>query len=612
MDNFRALNILLKHHKVELNELYLNDDSKLIKDALKICEFKDTKSARMAVLKRIVDLKEEGIVNEMRTLNFKPKLQREIKAKMYDFVSEFYISEFKNILQRAKNLGLLRPFTYEVLRSAHKIGCELSKIQPKWQELVIDTNSKYFKKHFESMAKAQEFISQNKLYQTNPDKSRADRVYGAVCLDGKKAHLKPYALCFKHEFKALNECFEECIERLRRHEQNESDRAYTKYFKALRDAFNERENKRVIHAWQEAERAWMECRGDVQIGHLLEYYEDAYTHAVALEWDVRLKDSDYQIDENAFKANIKDTFEQIYASVNASGANEYSEQMRSLVHSNIDKTQLYISNPLFYYAADFNGLFSAQVVPNDEIVSKQYGKKIFAFVDFIHKATKARPFSKLSAEIFDINFLDYEREILFKKPHIWKKVYEISTIGHEFGHILFIGSDTESAMNAGGEFKFIEEYKATTGGLVNFFLHEIDAFCLSVFGDAIRRAVSLIAWQKIDEVRAYYCEGLIHLSLLFACGALDFKDNKLSLNFDLEHYEKFKQATLQNYIDLCAHYNAKRDASEFLARFASFDGQVYLPNDKKVRAFVKYYYEMYEKLANEVDLDTWQKWVAQE
>ena len=91
-----------------------------------------------------------------------------------------------------------------------------------------------------------------------------------------------------------------------------------------------------------------------------------------------------------------------------------------------------------------------------------------------------------------------------------------------------------------------------------------------------------------------------------------FKDNKLSLNFDLEHYEKFKQATLQNYIDLCAHYNAKRDASEFLARFASFDGQVYLPNDKKVRAFVKYYYEMYEKLANEVDLDTWQKWVAQE
>lgn len=612
MDNFRALNILLKHHKVELNELYLNDDSKLIKDALKICEFKDSKSARMAVLKRIVDLKEEGIVNEMRALDFSSKKQRQIKAKMYDFVSEFYINEFKNILQRAKNLGLLRPYTYELLRSAHKIGCELSKIQPKWQKLVIDENSKYFKKNFESMAKVQEFISQNKLYQTNADKSRADRVYGAVCLDGKKAHLQPYALCFKHEFKALNECFEECIERLRRHEQNESDRAYTKYFKALRDAFNERENKRVIHAWQEAERAWMECRGDVQIGHLLEYYEDAYTHAVALEWDVRLKDSDYQIDENAFKANIKDTFEQIYASVNASGANEYSEQMRSLVHSNIDKTQLYISNPLFYYAADFNGLFSAQVVPNDEIVSKQYGKKIFAFVDFIHKATKARPFSKLSAEIFDINFLDYEREILFKKPHIWKKVYEISTIGHEFGHILFIGSDTESAMNAGGEFKFIEEYKATTGGLVNFFLHEIDAFCLSVFGDAIRRAVSLIAWQKIDEVRAYYCEGLIHLSLLFACDALDFKDNKLSLNFDLEHYEKFKQATLQNYIDLCTHYNAKRDASEFLARFASFDGQVYLPNDKKVRAFVKYYYEMYEKLANQVDLGTWQKWVAQE
>ena len=145
MDNFRALNILLKHHKVELNELYLDDESKLIKNALKICEFKDSKSARMAVLKRIVDLKEEGLINQMRTLGYSPKKQRHIKAKMYDFVSEFYISEFKNILARARNLGLLRNFTYELLRGVHKIGIELSKIQPKWQELVVDKNQKYFK-----------------------------------------------------------------------------------------------------------------------------------------------------------------------------------------------------------------------------------------------------------------------------------------------------------------------------------------------------------------------------------------------------------------------------------------------------------------------------------
>ena len=154
MDNFRALNILLKHHRVELNELYLDDCSKLVKKALKICEFKDSKSARMAVLKRIVDLKEEGISNQMRALNFSPKKQRQIKARMYEFVSEFYINEFKNILARAKNLGLLRNYTYELLRGVHKIGIELSKIQIKWQELVIEQNQKYFKKNFSSKKKA--------------------------------------------------------------------------------------------------------------------------------------------------------------------------------------------------------------------------------------------------------------------------------------------------------------------------------------------------------------------------------------------------------------------------------------------------------------------------
>ncbi len=50
---------------------------------------------------------------------------------------------------------------------------------------------------------------------------------------------------------------------------------------------------------------------------------------------------------------------------------------------------------------------------------------------------------------------------------IWKRVYEVSTIGHEFGHIfllLMIPKNNESEWF----FKNIEEYKATTGGLIIF------------------------------------------------------------------------------------------------------------------------------------------------
>jgi hypothetical protein len=39
----------------------------------------------------------------------------------------------------------------------------------------------------------------------------------------------------------------------------------------------------------------------------------------------------------------------------------------------------------------------------------------------------------------------------------------VSTTGHEFGHTLWLDSDTEMRMNGTGNFKNVEEWKATTG-----------------------------------------------------------------------------------------------------------------------------------------------------
>ena len=61
----------------------------------------------------------------------------------------------------------------------------------------------------------------------------------------------------------------------------------------------------------------------------------------------------------------------------------------------IDRTQLYIGQPMLYYGAEFNGLFSAQVVPNDEKVSTELGKKIFAYADFVMESKKSKPVMKL-------------------------------------------------------------------------------------------------------------------------------------------------------------------------------------------------------------------------
>lgn len=600
---YKKLNEISKSFKNELNSLYKDMDNPIILNGLKIANLIPTNTTKLAMVSRIVDLKFQGIENELKRLNLSKEQIKNININLYDYVSEFYINAFDSMLKQVNDENLLDEFEMELLWSVHRIGIAITKMQKIWQHHIIDEINEEFESKFSTIAQAMKFISQNGLYQIDSDGLRCDRVYGAVIKSNDGYKMVPYMVAFKEECSAVVEEFENSIKILKPLSKTSQDSAYISYLEALKIAFKESDNNLVVARWQDAERVWMQTRGAIQIGHPLEYYEDAYTHAVALEWDIRLS-GDGGVNEQGLKDSIKDSFNQIYSKTGVKNPN-----MAALVHSNIDKTQLYISTPMLYYGAEFNGLFSAQVVPNDEKVSGECGKKIFAFVDFVYQSSKAKPFMKLASEIFDKQFLDYGREILFKNEKIWKQVYEISTIGHEFGHILFMDSDSENIMNTGGEFKFIEEYKATTGGLVNFFLHEIEELKMPVFAELIKRSVGLIAWQKVAETRAYYCEGLIHLDLLFKAGVLSFNGVKLSVKFDIQSYEAFKVLVMQNYINLATHYAKKLNASEFLAIFAKFDGEVYLPTDSIVAEFVKYYYSRYEAIGNEIDdSNEWQKW----
>jgi len=176
----------------------------------------------------------------------------------------------------------------------------------------------------------------------------------------------------------------------------------------------------------------------------------------------------------------------------------------------VDGTQLYIGQPILYYAAEFNGLFSAQVVPNDEQVSAELGKKIFAYADFVMESKKSKPIMKLSVETMGKAFVEKQKTLVDNDPKLWQELYDISTVGHEYGHILWIDSDTETKMNSTGQFKNIEEFKATSGGLMAFFHNEKEELKNHIVDDLVSRAVGLMAWREVGEVLPYYCEGLIH------------------------------------------------------------------------------------------------------
>ena len=347
----------------------------------------------------------------------------------------------------------------------------------------------------------------------------------------------------------------------------------------------------------------MKISTPIQIGHPLEYYEDHFRKAVALEWDIRLTNPKIQ-NNNERVSKIKNMFKNIFENLEKTEHKSiYDFSLKSL-----DKVQLYLGRPALFFAAEFNGLFSAQVVPNDEIVSKEYGKKIFAFSDEILQGQRAKPFLKLSKEIFGQEFLSKERSFLFntKNDSKWHQVYDITTIGHEFGHILWCDDETETVMNKTANFKNIEEFKATTGGLVSFFTDvdsnekELEEYVIS---DTIKRAVGLIGWMEVDEVQPYYCEGMIHLFGLFETKVLswDIENKKLSIDTSTQTIESLKQWYVKTYSKLALHYLEKKDASVFLEDYAIKKNNKFTSSNETIDNFIQYYFKRYQDIGQELD-----------
>jgi hypothetical protein len=135
------------------------------------------------------------------------------------------------------------------------------------------------------------------------------------------------------------------------------------YLQAILDAFAEKVPAKTYKKWQKVDELWMKIADDIQISHPLEFYEDKYRKAVAPEWDLRICLNLFQ---SKVEKNIWNLFENY--KVKFSGYDKIFEN----VANNLSKVQLYISEPVLYFGSELEGLFSAQVVPNDEEVSAKY------------------------------------------------------------------------------------------------------------------------------------------------------------------------------------------------------------------------------------------------
>jgi hypothetical protein len=579
------------------NETDHNDVQELLNTFFIHLNIEQTKEAQMAALTRMVSLREDALEQVLEKQGF---TQEEIITKKelaYRFVSTMHLKRHEELIAYIETQGLLTPFYRALISGIHHVGVRLTEWQSEWTQHIIYGVNRELKEHYSDDAKVMAFLEENELLDKDRQGEVADRCYSALVKNQHGNYQSvAYIDAFPNATKAVILALEELVEKLSMFEDEvfHQKQEWLLYFNTLKSAFKESDTKQLIERWAEVDRVWMQIKTPLQIGHPLEYYEDHYRKAVALEWDLRIVNPTLQEGSDT-KESIKQ-----FAYKMAEGFGEKAVQVIENNLTQVDRTQLYIGQPVLYYAAEFNGLFSAQVVPNDEQVSSELGKKIFAYADFVLESKKAKPIMRLSVESMGKAFIQKQRSVMEEHPALWHKIYDISTIGHEYGHILWIDAHTESVMNKSGQFKNIEEFKATTGGLMAFFdadkSEEKSPLKEHIINDVVSRAVGLMAWREVGEVLPYYCEGLIHLALLFSSGVMRYENEVV---IDYSRYEVMKEYYQKAYQNLAQHYLAKKDAFEYLQQYVTLEGEHYLPANITVKAFVEYYYKRYKEIGQE-------------
>jgi len=568
----------------------------VVEEFLKALKLPYNEETLMATLTRLINLREDALEQVLKRMRFSDEEIIEKKEIAYKFVRDFYLIRYEYFIAWIEVENLLTPFYQVLIEGVHNIGEVMSKWQISWTAKIINGVNRELLREFNGDQEAIFWMLQEKcLLDLAPTGLVGDRCYSVLEKDERGEYRSvAYSNAFKEEVGELVSVIEDCIENLSLEEDEVfgQKEAWIKYFVALKKAFSATEPKKLIGYWANVDREWMKIKTPLQIGHPLEYYEDHFRKAVALEWDLRIVNPKLQK-----SSNIKEQIKEFVVEFSKNLDHIRVDIVVSKSIEAIDKTQLYIGRPMLFYGAEFNGLFSAQVVPNDEVVSAEFGKKIFAYADFVLESMRAKPIMQIGVEFFGLDFIHKRRELLEKRANIWHRVYEISTIGHEFGHILWIDDDTETIMNDSGAFKNIEEFKATAGGLVSFFYHEDRSLTHYIIDELVSRAVSLIAWQEVGEVLPYYCEALIHLELLFKSNLISYRDK---IEIDYTKYEHLKELYIKTYQELAKHYLEKEDALLFLERYLQREDGIYLPRSKEVREFVIKYYNRYKEIGQKV------------
>ncbi|EAH7728345.1 hypothetical protein MBY49_001120, partial [Campylobacter jejuni] len=162
MNNFKEIAKLVRKYKERNNALYefldKEDVGEYFRSLISLSELKQDKTTMLAILRRLIDLKEENLVQEWKKNNFKEDKIIELKHKFYEEVRKFYEKEHQNLINEIKEKKLLNNFYQSLIQGVHNIGLIMNIFEISWTKEIIEKNNKILSTQFPNLDDAMEFL----------------------------------------------------------------------------------------------------------------------------------------------------------------------------------------------------------------------------------------------------------------------------------------------------------------------------------------------------------------------------------------------------------------------------------------------------------------------
>jgi len=602
LDNISKIHDIFNTHEAHYNSLseWINKqwEQRNILDAfLDALWLEKNNETYYAAAARIGDKKFEPLDIYLEKLWLNQEKRDEIFESSYNYVRSYYEHLQWEMIGEIEAQSLLPEFYLKIFQHIHKLWILHSKLFLKWnKKLLFETNRNLEERFDNDQDAINTYIEENNLMDLGHRGESADRTYSVLIAQWDWYISKSYGEIFPEEVGAIIVAYGNLIVDLENLEDDVFDRKnqYIEYFKALQDAWKQQDVNQLVHKWSEVDIKWMAIDTPVQPWHPIEYYEDKYRRAVSIEFDMRL------VDPSLFTSQVAADIENMYEGMYDEIGRENFPESYEFSKNNQKQVQLYIGAPVLAYGSFLCGAYSAQVVPNDDTVSKVHGKKIFAFPKYVMLSQRAAPKMKLDSIMISEKILEKYREFLNGTEENYYNIYDIETIGHEFGHTLWLTPGSEIQMWKTGLLKNIEEFKATAGWLVAHFIKGPSSLDKDIVVTHLMRSIKIMRYREVEDILPYYCECLIHLHIFFESWIISYENGKIELYLNEQNLVALREMYIWVYTQEIFTYLNQMDAGNFLFEFVVRENWVFLPKDVEVREFVEDYYKQYKAIGNEV------------